>query len=110
MASSPTMAMVIGRTRCSAPAPGHGQDEDDGFGAVGHRRQRVERQRREPLDRGDAILAGAQGRFGRADQQVPDAGDPSAPGVSVSHRRTLEARGRRVVGRRRGGAGSRGHA
>ena len=77
------------------PGAGHGQDQDDGFGAVGHRRQGVEREGRQPLDRRDAVLPRSVVRrpLGRADQQVPDAGGRTALGVSVCHERTLRGRG-----------------
>ena len=51
------MAIVMGRIEVECAGAGDGQDEDDGLGAVGDRRQRVERERREPFDRGDLFLA-----------------------------------------------------
>ena len=50
----------------------HGQHEDDGLGPVGDRGQCVEREGREALDRGDALLPGAPRRSWRPDQHVPE--------------------------------------
>ena len=72
MASRTTMATVIGRTRCRAPAPASGQHDDDRLGAVGDRGQGVERERGEPLDRGDLLLGRLAGPQRPSDQDGPD--------------------------------------
>ncbi len=62
------------------PHPGQRQDHQDRLGPVGHRRQGVERQRREALDRGDLLVGGlARGQW-PAHEQAPHrrAGDHRA--------------------------------
>ena len=84
-----------GQDQVQRPGAGHRQHEDDGLGAVGHRRQGVEREGRQPLDRGDAVLpaAAAPTSVGRS---AGSRGRRPGRRGSVCHGRTLRAGDRRV--------------
>ena len=82
------MATVIGQDQVQGAGPGHGQHDQDGLGPVGHRGQGVEREGREPLDRGDLLLGRLAAAQGRPDHQAPDgAGRVGSRLVGVHWRR-----------------------
>ncbi len=64
---------------------GDRQHQNDRFGPVGHRGERVERQGGEPLDRGDARRLDPLRRPGWADEEFPDSGAGAPARVRVGH-------------------------
>ena len=94
------IAIVIGRTRWSAPAPGDAKHDDDRLGPVRNRGQRVERQRRQTFEGGYLLLGETPERERRPDQGPPGAA-PYPCGTAVGgHVGTLgahRAKGYRVA-------------
>ncbi len=92
-----------GQDEVQGTRAGHRQHEDDGLGSVGHRREGVERERRESLDGSDPFLARAPRRPRWADQQVPDGDGPVVAGIC--HGEALYEARLRQTGRARRPAG-----
>ena len=66
----PRSRAPIGVASAERRAPADEQHAQDLFGRVGHRRQRVGRQHRQPGDAGEPLVMREMGRNGRADEET----------------------------------------